>query len=357
MKTNPTRESFTSRAAGGDRRHGFDSSMRDALARTASRQAPSPNGASLRDTSQQFAYPRGEFPRSAFPHGAFPSCACSRVVSPFSGLACEPFVGAGRRGTILVVVLLAIAALAGMVLVIARAARVEAMTSGNHVAAAQAAAAERAAEQYVVALLASQRDTVMTLDQSYFAAVPVGNAGAFWLVRPDYGDPALPQFGLVDEPSKLNLNRVTGHELLGNFPSIPRELAYSIVDWRDANDDVTEGGAEDAHYAALPTPYHCKNASFETVEELLLVRGAYPELLYGDGVTGTPARYGIGAAAIGGLSEQDVLARGLFNYLTVYSRQPATSTGGGGGAWVAVVSVAVSDIGQLPTVEWSSAPW
>jgi type II secretory pathway component PulK len=234
-----------------------------------------------------------------------------------------------RRGTILVVVLLIIAALAGMVLVLGRSARVEAMASVNHVAGARASAVENAAEQYVIALLVQDRENVLTLGESYFEAVPVGDAGAFWIVRPDYADSSLPVYGLVDESSKINLTTAT-REMLYAFPSMPQELPDSVFDWKDTDSEVEGDGAEDEYYMALPTPYRCKNGNFETVEELLLVRGAYPELLYGEpgyGVFASSAAApgaGGGGMQIGGMSEQDLRQRGLYHYFTVYSREPAT---------------------------------
>jgi type II secretory pathway component PulK len=41
-------------------------------------------------------------------------------------------------------------------------------------------------------------------------------------------------------------------------------------------------GAEDDYYLSRPTPYRAKNADFETVDELLLVKGMTPDILYGN---------------------------------------------------------------------------
>ena len=246
-----------------------------------------------------------------------------------------------QRGTILVVVLLIVVALAGMVLVLGRQARVEAMASANHVAGARAAAVQRAAEQYVLALVAAQRTSVMGLDESYFEAVNVGDAGAFWVVRPDYDDAEMPAYGLVDEGGKLNVNSASSAALLA-MPGMPPELAHAIVDWRDGDSDVSTDGAEDAYYQALPASYRCKNGPLESVEEVLLLRGADPELLFGtrgeserlaaSSLTGGITGGGFGGGAAG----DEMLHRGLFDYLTVYSvapaaPQPAGGGGGGGG--------------------------
>lgn len=58
----------------------------------------------------------------------------------------------------------------------------------------------------------------------------------------------------------------------------PEEIAAAIVDWRDADSEVTPSGAESDYYSALASPYPCKNAPFESIEELLLVRGVTWEL-------------------------------------------------------------------------------
>jgi type II secretory pathway component PulK len=229
-----------------------------------------------------------------------------------------------RRGTILIVVMLVISALAGVALVIARSARVEALTSANNVAAAKAAAVERGAEQYVLAMIASNRETVMTLDERGYEAVPVGTSGMFWVVRPDYGDANLPVYGLVDEASKLNLTTVS-RDLLRGLPLMPDELPDGIYDWKDGDDNVEGDGAESQYYNGQQPPYDAKNANFESVEELLLVRGAYPEMLFGTGARGGMLAANAGNSAgmrIGSMGESDMLMRGLQQYLTVYSREP-----------------------------------
>jgi general secretion pathway protein K len=61
-------------------------------------------------------------------------------------------------------------------------------------------------------------------------------------------------------------------------------LVNAIRDWRDA-DDI--GDAESAYYLAQRVPYRAKNAYFDSVEELLLVKGVTPQIFYGsEGVPG-----------------------------------------------------------------------
>ena len=55
-------------------------------------------------------------------------------------------------------------------------------------------------------------------------------------------------------------------------------IVDSILDWRDKDDFHRLNGAENKYYQSLPNPYACKNEAFDSVEELLLVRGMSPEL-------------------------------------------------------------------------------
>src|SRR5690606_30820187 len=49
----------------------------------------------------------------------------------------------------------------------------------------------------------------------------------------------------------------------------------------DEDEEPRPYGAELEYYSTLPTPYAPKNGPIESVEELLLVRGVTPQLLFG----------------------------------------------------------------------------
>ena len=57
---------------------------------------------------------------------------------------------------------------------------------------------------------------------------------------------------------------------------------FSVSDWRDADDVPGLFGAEGEYYSRLEPAYAVKNAPYETMEELLLVRGFTGQLLYGE---------------------------------------------------------------------------
>ena len=92
---------------------------------------------------------------------------------------------------------------------------------------------------------------------------------------------------IKNEGGKIDLN--TANErllklLLNGFDIEEQEksiIVDSIMDWRDENDLHGMNGAENASYQSLPEPYKCKNGDFDSIEELLMVRGVTPELFYG----------------------------------------------------------------------------
>ncbi|NWF51614.1 MAG: general secretion pathway protein GspK [Nitrospirae bacterium] len=96
---------------------------------------------------------------------------------------------------------------------------------------------------------------------------------------------------IMDESGKIDINIITDansdilRNLLKNL-EIPEDDANTIVDcildWKDADDLLHLNGAEDDYYMSLPNPYKTKNANFDTLEELLLVKGITQEILYGD---------------------------------------------------------------------------
>lgn len=81
---------------------------------------------------------------------------------------------------------------------------------------------------------------------------------------------------ITDEAGKINLNTASVEVLRALFPT---EVADAILDWRDADDHPEPEGAEDDYYLSLASPYHCKNQPFDTVGELLQVKGVTHELL------------------------------------------------------------------------------
>jgi len=99
-------------------------------------------------------------------------------------------------------------------------------------------------------------------------------------------------FRIMDESGKIPLNALTDStgvvlkNLLTNMGYQEEDaetVVDSILDWRDEDELPRLHGAESEYYMALPNPYKAKNGVFDTVEELLLVKGVTSAMLYGDG--------------------------------------------------------------------------
>ncbi|MGV3486488.1 MAG: general secretion pathway protein GspK [Planctomycetaceae bacterium] len=69
--------------------------------------------------------------------------------------------------------------------------------------------------------------------------------------------------------------------LLLALPGMTTDIADCILDWLDEDDEPRPFGAEVEYYSTLPTPYKPANGPINSVEELLLVRGVTPALLFG----------------------------------------------------------------------------
>lgn len=186
-----------------------------------------------------------------------------------------------RGGTILIATIWVLLVLAGLVLVLARTMRVEALASASRVSAQHAGAVEHAALQYVLAHVDGLSGRMPDADEMPCEGVQVGE-GAFWILYPAHPDaPKTQRFGLVGESSKIDLNAAT-KEMIAALPGMEEELAAAIVDWRDEDGELTTEGAESEYYLLGSTPYECKNSRLESLEEILLIKAGSIEALCGE---------------------------------------------------------------------------
>jgi type II secretory pathway component PulK len=138
-------------------------------------------------------------------------------------------------------------------------------------------------------------------------------------------------FGVTDEAGKINLNALlaldkgqgnVGKQMLMAIPNMTDELSDAILDWLDSDDTPRQSGAESDYYGAQSPPYQAKNGPLDSLEELLLVKGVTPQLLFGNDLN----RNGVldpGEDDGSGQSTQ-----GWSAYLTVYSREPNVDSTG-----------------------------
>lgn len=234
------------------------------------------------------------------------------------------------RGMALVFVLMIALGLVSVTLYFANTMVMEYRGADNDAAGIVAGQASEGARRYLLSMLKNKPTPgrMPTLDTYQAKAVAVGGDAKFWLIGrdPDAAKPTdRPVFGLIDEASKLNINTASP-ALLQGLPGMTAELAASIKDWRDADDEPTDGGgAESEAYQQLSPAYSCKNSKFESIEELRLVQGATWAILYGEDAN----RNGLldpnendGSILPPNDNQDGKLDPGILEYVTVWSREP-----------------------------------
>lgn len=256
---------------------------------------------------------------------------CSRRGNKAESLGSTKISGSSRRrlqGSVLIIVLWIAFGLVAITLFFANSMSSELRASDNRVCSLGADQAIEGAARYVAKVLTDQATNGVVPYANEYAseAVLVGDSH-FWLIGRDdgQGTPNQITFGLVDEGAKLNINNTNvTFEMLELLPRMTSEFAAAIIDWRDADEEVTSGGAEAETYARLRPPYLCKNAPFDSVDELRLVSGATLDILLGEDLN----RNGIIDPNEIDEDRDGIADPGILEYLTVYSREPNTLADG-----------------------------
>jgi hypothetical protein len=158
--------------------------------------------------------------------------------------------------------------------------------------------------------------------------------GRFRLIAPlGPDDPARDnrpyKFGVIDESSKLNLNTLMTltnaqypnpgdlcKAVLAQLPPLQQnaDLAESIVCWLASSGSRSGQDSDNEYYGTLQQPYQCKCAPLDSIDELLLVKGMTPAILYGDDLNHS----GVPSSTQGA---SGTFNKGLAQYLTVYSSE------------------------------------
>jgi type II secretory pathway component PulK len=218
-----------------------------------------------------------------------------------------------KNASVLIIVLWIAIGMLSIALYFANSMTYELRAADNRVSGLAADQAIEGAARYAGFVLYNYATNgAMPLTNQYqTAAVPIGDAH-FWFIGhdPDEMPSSDPYFGLVDEASKLNLNTVGTNTLMA-MPNMNSDLAEAIVDWRSTNGL----GTYSLDYNSLG--YDDKNQAFETLDELRLVYGATMDLLEGNDLN----LNGVLDSNEKGNGNNQVQP-GLFEFSTVYTREP-----------------------------------
>jgi general secretion pathway protein K len=123
---------------------------------------------------------------------------------------------------------------------------------------------------------------------------------------------------VVDEERKVNLNRANPQivsRLLQQVSGLEKDqaedLVYCLIDWMDSDSFFghPEYGAEASYYEGLPEPYTAKNSAYESMDELMLVKGMTPEVF--ERLRPYVTVYGSGQVNVNTASREVLAALGL----------------------------------------------
>jgi len=217
----------------------------------------------------------------------------------------NPYTCDNRRGTIIAVVLVVIVILSLAALTLAKLMQAEQRGAKYNMRQTQVRyLAESGIDALRVLLMCEEEDLldlgglydnpdelcgVMLIDHPR----DVREVGRFSVISPwldEYGMPVDVRYGVGDESAKIDLRMILafeiekpglGREILMNLPGMDEYIAEAILDWIDEDDDTRDYGAEAEYYEGLDVPYRPRNAMIHSLDELLLVAGVTPTLLYG----------------------------------------------------------------------------
>lgn len=159
------------------------------------------------------------------------------------------------------------------------------------------------------------------------------NRARFTIVAPRVRDraPADVRFGLEDESARINLRTIlrvdqsgegNAKKMLMVLPGMTDATADAILDWIDSDSTPRQQGAESDSYTTLKPGYAPRNGPPMTIEELLLVRGVTPRLLFGVDADRMYGSVVAGADRLNGIDNTDgAMDHGWAAYLTLYSME------------------------------------
>ena len=196
-----------------------------------------------------------------------------------------------ERGTVLVLVLLIVALVAGLSVKFAAQYQLGLARAETRWHGAQARAFLEGTEE-VAKLMFPQADLDANIDylgEPWGSEVPIEDEGVTGFAKMT---DATTQLNLNDLARPIDLTKPDGTperysesqrrfiRLLQTFPDLPLDqnqaemLLASVVDWIDQDENASgSGGAESDFYQGMKEPYRAANALFKSVDELRLVRG------------------------------------------------------------------------------------
>lgn len=195
--------------------------------------------------------------------------ACARFGAP----------RASRRGTVIIVVLWAMAVAALVTTGVQLFSFRQATLGREAVERAQARWAARAGVEYTIAVMAdhTQRpepDDAFAIYRDMRAVAAGDTYNASWDIR--HHRDGSEKAGPMDEHSKININRSDDRSLLMLFDDMTYDIYDAIKDWTDEDSDISALGVEREYYQGLTSPYEPRNGELHTMAEMEMIAGVWP---------------------------------------------------------------------------------
>lgn len=246
----------------------------------------------------------------------------------------KPRLSRLQRGSVFVISLILMAGLVALVVSVAATQQLAATAAVNRTEKEQARLAAESGIQYALSTLTPSSTQTPGASNSLQNTTTSSTANSTtattqqddWYQLGQQGD-TLYTIGsqsfrvqVIDSSSLLDINTATEQQL-DRLP-LTQEQIDSILDFRSAatNSPHPDGGQDD-YYNSLPTPYNAKEGKFDTIDELLQVRGFSADVLYNP-QTNVSA---IGGQMVTGKNGQQPI---LYDLLGAYCYSPNTDPNG-----------------------------
>lgn len=195
-----------------------------------------------------------------------------------------------NRGAILIITLWILAILAILSIGIGGRMGLELKLTGFSRDSTAAFYLAKAGVERAIAVLRNEDHTVDYLNEKWscnnedsnplFKEIKIGEAGTFTVSYP-FSDKRV-FYGVQDEEARININNAPRDVIAGLIahfdPTVAYEIAASIEDWRDEDDIRKDGSQEYDEYDYTKEGYEKKDALFDSIDEVLLVKGVDRDL-------------------------------------------------------------------------------